>query len=587
MKIAIVARKETEDVTALLARAHERGILCEHVVVDSPDTYIDADVVYWRSSVITSQYKRTVGRACVMKENAKHAVLVNGAIVDNPLTTKKSYQQVHIKTQNIGIEGISTFLAADTKMLLGYIDRGELSYPIIAKPDSGWQGNGILLLKAEEDIGGLEDIHTYVFQNFIPNDGDYRVFVIGGVAVDVVKRSASVDSTKQYLNNISQGGTMQKVLDKSKREKLLQAGERIAGAFGLTISGVDLIEDSETGKVHFMEINSVPQWTMFKEALCVNVTDQILDTLVALGQRCLGVPSVAAIRDAYIKKAPLLGTGKQFHFLSRMYLWTGNDMYKHALDSMADLHIKDEDFLVHKAEQVVHATYSPLVGGRQYRKKYHAQYHKLYAYNAIFFKLLFHESIFGRKPSRVIDAIDKTDIESLRAELLEDTEALFTLSTSAVNFLYHYEYFYGTSVDTQYLLQVVDAVSLNDQSNDLHARLYFLTHMIIGASHFYKEKLLTHNSLLDEVFSRLEKLVVEHYPNLSLDMKCEFAVCARLLGKHSAILGSVEREVLSSFSEHGNFIIDTYNTHRERNHHHGMRISEHRNVLAIMAFDKE
>lgn len=586
MKLVIVSTSETDDVRELLSVAPSLGIECSCTILDSENVSVDADVVYWRSAPITKHHPGTVGRATVMQQLSKESVLVNDAVMRNPLITKKSFQQSCIEKMLPNVGRIPTYLAKDHAVLRMLVADQKLAYPIIAKPDGGSQGNGVELIESEADFEKILDPSTFVFQNFIPNTGDFRVFVVGGVAVDVVKRSATESSTKTYLNNLSQGGIAEPVSEGVFRKKLLSVGERIAMAFDLTISGVDLIQDSETGEIYFMEINTVPQWTIFKEALSVDVTKYILMTLKMLGQRGAR-REVSMIKETYDMFFDVLGMPYQFHYASRMFLWTGDEVYVKKLEEIYPSWIGSIAQWEGKAKSAATAPMLDFRGGQGYRKKYREQYYSIYKYNAIFFKLLFHETVFKKRLSSVFDAIDTKALAVFRARLLADPEALFGLSTIAINFLYHCEYFFDMQVDVGFLCSVTDSVSLENATDDLHARLYFLTHIIIGASHFYATRTVSDsNGLLRGLVVRAEELIAKNYVAVSLDTKCEFVVCCRLLGYESPLIESIHDELCKSFSSHGNYGVDCFNLSAEKIGGKGMRVSEHRNVLAIMAFDK-
>ncbi len=85
------------------------------------------------------------------------------------------------------------------------MEQGKLSFPFIKKPDLGARGEGVEVIGDSRQLDQLknEEITGFVFQNFIENKGDYRVFVVGGKPIGVMKRIAQKGS---FLNNVSRGG---------------------------------------------------------------------------------------------------------------------------------------------------------------------------------------------------------------------------------------------------------------------------------------------------------------------------------------------------------------------------------------------
>lgn len=587
MKIAIISTSQGDEVADLITKARDFGVECESVRIEDVNLKpTDVDVVYWRSAPVTPQFKKTLGRSLVMHTLSARAKIVNHALMDNPLITSKSYQQAVVLNATTNIQGIETYLAKDRDALMHLIGEGLLKYPFIAKPDQGSQGKGVELITTPEEINVLGKISSYSLQNFIPNTCDYRVFVVGGVAIDVVRRQFTSTSTKEYLNNLSQGGRAEKVTDPVLYAKLARKGESLAALFDLTVCGVDLIQNSETGQIHFMEINTAPQWLIFGDALSVDVSKKILETLITLASRKKTL-SICAVREHYERNLTHLQPQKRFHFLSRMYLWTRDDKYKVQLEALRLGWLPDTKRLITLAKKI--PTLSPLEksGGRSYRREGYKKHFKIYSYNRIFFKALFLKTIYNEPIDTIIGAIDVLDVRTVRDELLADTESVFALSTHAVNFLYHYEHFFGERIEPEYILEVGNICSLSDNAHDLEARAYLFTHAIIGASHFYATRRIPeHIEVYTEMLQNIEGLIQNHFTQLSLDVKCEFLVCAKLLGYESPLRKSIWSEVEASSSAHGDFIVDTFNQKRTLVFKKNFHASEHRNVLAILAFDE-
>lgn len=136
---------------------------------------------------------------------------------------------------------------------------GWLGFPCVVKADIGKKGRDNYLvnspkemLKVVEESGDL----NFVIQEFIPNDGDYRIVTMMGVAGPVVKRTAKKGS---YLNNTSQGGSAEivdlTVFNKDHIDLALQAAKTMQ----LEIAGVDLVINKATGDPYILEVNVAPQ----------------------------------------------------------------------------------------------------------------------------------------------------------------------------------------------------------------------------------------------------------------------------------------------------------------------------------------
>ncbi|MCF7815835.1 MAG: hypothetical protein K9M10_03670 [Candidatus Pacebacteria bacterium] len=588
MKISIVTTSMSPEVIDIMTKADALGVDCEQVKLETPNKFLtDADIVYWRSSRVTKDFKKSVGRSTAMLQAAAQTKIINDVLMNNTLITSKSYQQSYIKYKAPHIRGIDSYLVADESTLIHLIEQGILTYPIIAKPDFGSQGNGIELISAEEELKNLKNISTYVFQNLIPNTCDYRVFVVGGIAVDVVRRQSTEQSTKMYLNNLSQGGKSERVSDPQLYAKLAKKAEAIANVFDLTVCGVDLIQHAETKDLYFLEINTAPQWIIFGDALTADVGEMVAKTCVYLASRKKTF-SVSDIRDYYEQNAGYLQPDKRFHFYSRLFLWTRDESYMKELDLLRYKWLPDIQSYCTLAKKIPLLQAKPRSGGRIYRQSSYQKHYKVYKYNRIFFKALFLKTIYGESVEALIGAIDAEDIQRTREELCNDKEAIFALSTHAVNFLYHYEHFFNKTVNPQYILDIGKTYTLSEPTHSLEARTYLYTHAIIGASHFYEKRTITENrSVYIEMLKEIETDMQYHFSEISLDIKCEFVVCAALVDYESTYTDMIASEVALSVSKHANYIVDTYNSKSSKIFKNGFHASEHRNVLAIMAFDKK
>jgi len=135
-----------------------------------------------------------------------------------------------------------------------------LGLPLVAKEIHKNRGEGVYLIEKEEDFNQLlhNSHEEYLFQPFLPNDGDYRLLVMGKRVVSWEKRFRKTD---KFRNNASLGGTETffplKDLPKDWQKISLSA----AAIAGLAITGVDLVVSQKDQKCYLLEINRSPQFT--------------------------------------------------------------------------------------------------------------------------------------------------------------------------------------------------------------------------------------------------------------------------------------------------------------------------------------
>ena len=118
----------------------------------------------------------------------------------------------------------------------------------VYKPLYGYDGNGIFPFT---DMSELPETGPYYLQEYVKNDRDYRVFVIGGVAVGAIVRVSDT-----FAHNIHQGGTGMAVLDLP--DEMKRVAGAAAQAIGIDYCGVDLLEQGNSYTV--LEVNGTPNW---------------------------------------------------------------------------------------------------------------------------------------------------------------------------------------------------------------------------------------------------------------------------------------------------------------------------------------
>ena len=139
-------------------------------------------------------------------------------------------------------------------------------------------------VSARQTMSGCE----LLYQQFIPNDGDFRIHVVGGKAVCAYKRVPLGDSFKA---NVSQGGSMEKVTDAALLQQIFLMAEKVAASFiGCEIVGVDLMQDKNTGDLYFIETNEIPGTKQVKEVTGVDISDVMAEYFesVVRNQNVLG-----------------------------------------------------------------------------------------------------------------------------------------------------------------------------------------------------------------------------------------------------------------------------------------------------------
>jgi glutathione synthase/RimK-type ligase-like ATP-grasp enzyme len=149
---------------------------------------------------------------------------------------------------------------AKNKSILERVIAQHLSYPLIIKSGMGSHGNDNFLSKSSDQTAIIlqENAHLpLIAQSFFANKCDYRLLCMGGEEL-VIRRTAVGDT---HLNNTSQGGAAELVAADFLPRSAVEQAHQFANTLKMSIAGVDLLYDDQTGQYVFLEINSQPQLT--------------------------------------------------------------------------------------------------------------------------------------------------------------------------------------------------------------------------------------------------------------------------------------------------------------------------------------
>jgi|SRR3989344_1076807 len=162
----------------------------------------------------------------------------------------------------------------DTKSVKSAVE--GFDFPAILKISGGRQGKGVFKINSINEIKKIIDEHdeaqSFDLREFIPNDGDIRVFTVGYKAIGAMKRTPKEGD---FRSNISQGGGGEK-FDLSKRPDVQKIAERVSLVMRTEIAGVDIMLHSETGEPYILEINPGPQFTGLEKFTKTNAALEIV-----------------------------------------------------------------------------------------------------------------------------------------------------------------------------------------------------------------------------------------------------------------------------------------------------------------------
>lgn len=224
------------------------------------ETMTDMDVTDFDAVYFELWYKSTEQALALAMHLRAHSVPFLSEELANMVSMSKLSEMVRITEAAVPYPAT---VSSSPKQLQRLIreDAIGLEYPFVLKEASAYGGNlNFLVQTPKQALTVLRENRSGVFlaQEFLPNAHDFRVIVLGGEAVLVLKRSRNTDAG--HLNNTSAGGegTLVELVHVDKA--LLVLAERAAEVMGRSsFAGVDVLEHSETGEYVVLEVNQTPQ----------------------------------------------------------------------------------------------------------------------------------------------------------------------------------------------------------------------------------------------------------------------------------------------------------------------------------------
>lgn len=189
---------------------------------------------------------------------AKHSGLsvLNSEAVGTRSRSKLS-QAVYAALNEVAIAPFVFSLSHE--LLLQELKTAQFTFPYIVKSVQGARGGDNYLVHSQQelqDVLGKNPDVPFMAQAFVPNDGDYRVIVMGDQVEFVMHRQAQAGT---HLSNTSQGGIATQVPVQGLPLAMREQAVRIAQVLGREITGVDMIIDKQSGQHYMLEINNMPQ----------------------------------------------------------------------------------------------------------------------------------------------------------------------------------------------------------------------------------------------------------------------------------------------------------------------------------------
>lgn len=212
--------------------------------------------------------------ACEYLKN-KGVVIVNGAVVDPEFNFNINVAKEYFLEAKYSIPFPKSVVFLSSKSVPDV--KKYLRFPMILKSGEGRQGKSVFKIQDEDElIRKTQEFEkeklTCVAREFIPNDGDIRVFTVGYKAIAAMRR---IPKRGDFKSNISQGGKGEK-FELDEFPEIRKLAEKASEINRVEIAGVDVIINKETGKPYILEVNPGPQFTGLEKYTGVNAALEII-----------------------------------------------------------------------------------------------------------------------------------------------------------------------------------------------------------------------------------------------------------------------------------------------------------------------
>lgn len=147
------------------------------------------------------------------------------------------------------------------------------SYPCIMKSVSGHGGQEVFLINSEDELNSVLKLHpnlTFIYQDYLSNDGDVRLYILDNKVIAAVKRSNS----KDYRNNFSLGGQVE-IYNPSK--EMIDAALKINCLLNATFIGVDFLLTKDGFKI--IEIEDPVGSRMLYQTSNIDIVSKFCDVI--------------------------------------------------------------------------------------------------------------------------------------------------------------------------------------------------------------------------------------------------------------------------------------------------------------------
>ena len=207
--------------------------------------------------------------------------------------------RTYLKLADYSINQPKTALITDAEKSKEAFEKLNTKYPIILKTLRGSKGVGVLFVESEKGLDSLcqvlykqDEDADLLLQEYIPNDYDVRVLVLGGKVLANMKRPVIKGD---FRSNVSQGSEPVKIdLTEVEITECLKAAKAVGGLW----TAVDFIpsKNREKEPPHILEVNSSPGTEGIEKASGQNISKEVIEFFMKESNR-IKVPDACGFKE--------------------------------------------------------------------------------------------------------------------------------------------------------------------------------------------------------------------------------------------------------------------------------------------------
>lgn len=262
--------------------AKKRGWSCQCIGYVNSDllarydlSSLPLDFVVFRS-LTNNNYAEAERLLFYLKRN--HRFVINAdAAGSRCATSDKHFQQgLFLLDPFLKDYALPTFESKSKDNVMSYIEGKRVHFPILLKSRYGTTGKDILLIRNEAELEKVEDFDGYVIEQYVEPECDWRVFVIGGTAVGIMRKRGNPAHPEDF--SAWSGGYERFVeTDPDTIEILSKIACRAADVSRLEYTGVDIVREAGTKKLYLLETNFAAGWMNFTPITKIDIPELVID----------------------------------------------------------------------------------------------------------------------------------------------------------------------------------------------------------------------------------------------------------------------------------------------------------------------